>query len=118
MVSEMEACSAAHARPLELAQSSNRAGLGGLQRAMARFGKSRTMRRLGIIVAAITVGALLVGGVGPVVTGTGPDVTGSTAPLGAGTPAVATADRCQGGTEVSAFICRNTWMAWTRYSVR
>ena len=117
-MSEMSACSAAHARAVELAQASDRADGRELQLVMTRFGKSRTMRRLGIIVAAITVGALLVGGVGPVVTGTGPDVTGSTAPLGAGTPAVATADRCQGGTEVSAFICRNTWMAWTRNAVR
>ena len=23
-------------------------------------------------------------------------------------------DRCAGGTEVSAFVCRNTWMAYTK----
>ena len=28
------------------------------------------------------------------------------------------ADRCSGGDEVSAFVCRNTWMASTRYSHR
>ena len=27
-------------------------------------------------------------------------------------------DRCAGGTEVSAFVCRNTWMASTRYGIR
>ncbi len=30
----------------------------------------------------------------------------------------ARADRCGGGDEVSAFVCRNTWMAATRYSAR
>jgi hypothetical protein len=27
-------------------------------------------------------------------------------------------DRCTGGTEVSSFVCRNTWMASTRHTVR
>jgi hypothetical protein len=27
-------------------------------------------------------------------------------------------DRCAGGDEVSSFVCRNTWMASTRYSHR
>jgi hypothetical protein len=27
-------------------------------------------------------------------------------------------DRCNGGTEVSSFVCRNTWIAMTKRSVR
>jgi hypothetical protein len=27
-------------------------------------------------------------------------------------------ERCAGGTEVSSFVCRNTWMASTRHGVR
>jgi hypothetical protein len=69
------------------------------------------MRRLAGIVAVVMIGALLVGGAGPVITGnSGPRVTGA---IGTGM-----ADRCQRGTEVSAFVCRNTWMAWTRRAVR
>jgi hypothetical protein len=28
------------------------------------------------------------------------------------------ASKCGGGNEVSAFVCRNTWMAGTRYGTR
>jgi hypothetical protein len=117
-ISEMGACSAAHVEPIERVPGSGRVPRLGLQRAMTSLGESRTMRRLGLIIAVITVGALLVGGAGPIVTDRGPVITGSTAPLGASTTAVDTADRCRGGTEVSAFICRNTWMTWTRHAVR
>jgi hypothetical protein len=69
------------------------------------------MRRLAMLIALIGVGALLVGGTGPVITGgAGPQASGSNAMGGT--------DRCQGGTEVSAFVCRNTWMTWTRHAVR
>ena len=32
----------------------------------------------------------------------------------ASTEAAPARDRCAGGTEVSAFVCRNTWMAYTK----
>jgi hypothetical protein len=27
-------------------------------------------------------------------------------------------DRCVGGTQASAFVCRNTWMTFTKHAVR
>jgi hypothetical protein len=43
--------------------------------------------------------------------------TARTAPDAAQTSSV-TADRCAGGTEVSSFVCRNTWMAHSKLSAR
>lgn len=73
---------------------------------MTRLSRGGTIRRIGIITAVIAMGAVLVGGTGPV-------VTGST-----GAAAVVATDRCSGGTEASVFVCRNTWITWTRHAVR
>jgi hypothetical protein len=38
----------------------------------------------------------------------------SVPPAGSTTQASQVADRCAGGTEVSSFVCRNTWLAHVR----
>ena len=107
----MNVDTASHLRPTGRAAAPTGVHRLALRRAMTRFGRPGTMRRLAVIIAVIAVGALLVGGTGPVITGsTAPQVTGATAVRGAG--------HCRGGTEVSAFVCRNTWMTWTRHAPR
>ena len=72
--------------------------------------KVRMVRRVATIVAALVLGAVLLAGKRPVVIGS----------PGASSATLATqhADRCAGGTAVSAFVCRNSWMAQTRNAAR
>jgi hypothetical protein len=59
-------------------------------------------------VAAIVLGGILLSGLAG---------TPSSADTVAQTGSI-NSDRCAGGTDVSAFVCRNTWMASTKLSTR
>jgi hypothetical protein len=61
-----------------------------------------------MFIAGILLGGTLIGGF---------PGTASTAPRIAQSESISP-DRCAGGTDVSAFVCRNTWMALTKLSTR
>jgi len=60
------------------------------------------------LIATAIVGGAFVGGL--------PGV-GSTVPVSTQSSRDS-ADRCEGGTDVSSFVCRNTWMAHSKLSAR
>jgi len=60
------------------------------------------------LIAAAIVGGAFVGGL--------PGV-GSTVPVSTQSSRDSV-DRCEGGTDVSSFVCRNTWMAHSKLSAR
>jgi hypothetical protein len=71
---------------------------------------SRTAHFAMMFAAGAVVGGSLLGGL--------PRMAEAALAVQATSAQQARPDRCAGGTEVSAFVCRNTWMAATRYGNR
>jgi hypothetical protein len=77
---------------------------------MTNSSKVRTIRFATAFVGGAILTGLLLGGAGSV-------ATGSTTPPASPATSVSS-DRCLGHTDVSAFVCRNSWIALTRHAVR
>jgi hypothetical protein len=74
---------------------------------MTRFSKRNIQLIATLILGASLGGALLLTFAGAANTNGNVSQTASVA-----------TDRCAGGTDVSRFVCRNGWMAFTKYGAR